>query len=88
MRAALTFSESNLLEFVEFAPPAAQLAAEIARSLEPVLGVLGNWKNWKNWKNCTSNFFSQQRRVPSGRSQQDGVPTGKPDVVSSSHFVR
>ena len=44
MRAALTFSESNLLEFVEFAPPAAQLAAEIARSLEPVLGVLG--KNW------------------------------------------
>jgi hypothetical protein len=42
MRAALTFSESNLLEFVEFAPPAAQLAAEIARSLEPVLGVLGN----------------------------------------------
>ena len=40
MRAALTFSESNLLEFVEFAPPAAQLAAEIARSLEPVLGVL------------------------------------------------
>ena len=41
MRAALTFSESNLLEFVEFAPPAAQLAAEIARSLEPVLGVLG-----------------------------------------------
>ena len=44
MRAALTFSESNLLEFVEFAPPAAQLAAEIARSLEPVLGVL--WKNF------------------------------------------
>ena len=42
MRAALTFSESNLLEFVEFAPPAAQLAAEIARSVEPVLGVLGN----------------------------------------------
>ena len=42
MRAALTFSESNLLEFVEFAPPAAQLVAEIARSLEPVLGVLGN----------------------------------------------
>ena len=42
MRAALTFSESNLLEFVEFAPPAAQLAAEIARSLEPVLGVLWN----------------------------------------------
>ena len=44
MRAALTFSESNLLEFVEFAPPAAQLAAEIARSLEPVLGVL--WKQF------------------------------------------
>ena len=44
MRAALTFSESNLLEFVEFAPPAAQLAAEIARSVEPVLGVLGKYK--------------------------------------------
>ena len=42
MRAALTFSESNLLEFVEFAPPAAQLAAETARALAPVLGVLGN----------------------------------------------
>ena len=41
-RAALTFSEPNLLEFVEFAPPAARLAAETARSLAPVLGVLGN----------------------------------------------
>ena len=42
MRAALTFSEPNLLEFSEFAPPAAQLAAETARSLAHVLGVLGN----------------------------------------------
>ena len=42
MRAAVTFSEPNLLEFAEFAPPAAQLAAEAARSLAPVLGVLGN----------------------------------------------
>ena len=59
MRAALTFSESNLLEFVEFAPPAAQLAAEIARSLEPVLGVL--WKrkftNFCQFKpNCVKSF--------------------------------
>ena len=44
MRAALTFSEPNLLEFSEFAPPAAQLAAEAARSLAPVLGVLGKEK--------------------------------------------
>ena len=42
MRAALTFSEHTLLEFSEFAPPAAQLAAETARSLAPLLGVLGN----------------------------------------------
>ena len=60
MRAALTFSESNLLEFVEFAPPAAQLAAEIARSLEPVLGVL--------WKQKFINFgFSQFSKFLSKR---------------------
>ncbi len=58
MRAALTFSESNLLEFVEFAPPAAQLAAEIARSLEPVLGVLGQ-RNSNFYEISAKNFKNQ-----------------------------
>ena len=57
MRAALTFSESNLLEFVEFAPPAARLAAETARSLAPVLGVLGKQNSDKI---CKIVFKNQQ----------------------------
>ena len=38
----LTFSETNLLDFSESAPPVAPLAAEAACIMAPDFGVLGN----------------------------------------------
>ena len=42
MQLLLTFSETNLLDFSESAPPVAPLAAEAARIMAPDFRVLGN----------------------------------------------